>query len=86
MVQRSGSGHTEGPWAYYDRVLRRDQLLTRTDPVALDMWATKNILVPTIQLDSYTIGQYGGWQDPDNPSSKFRKYLDKSMNEMLLAA
>jgi hypothetical protein len=28
---------------------------------------------------------YHDTQDPDNPASRFRTYLDRSMNEMLLA-
>jgi len=74
-----------GPSASYDQVSRRDQLAASTDPVALDSWAVKNILIPQIQANGYTAANYGSTQDPDNPASVFRQYLDRSMNEMLTA-
>lgn len=74
-----------GPSASYTQVSRRDQLVAGTDPVALDVWAVKNILVPQILANGYTVADYAATQDPDNPDSTFRRYLDRSMNEMLAA-
>jgi uncharacterized protein (DUF362 family) len=74
-----------GPWAYYEYASRRDQLVASTDPVALDSWATKHIMIPQITENGYTYDDYHGWQDPDNPGSIFRSYLDASMSEMLAA-
>ena len=76
---------TLGPDAYYANTSRRDQLLAGTDPVALDAWAAKFIMMPQIIENGYTSEDYGDWQDPDNPAGKFRTYLDLSMNEMLIA-
>ncbi len=74
-----------GPPASYANANRRDQLVAGTDPVALDVWATKYIMIPQIIDNGYTYDDYHNTQDPDNPDSVFRRYLDRSMNEMLLA-
>jgi len=81
ILARPGSG----PNASYANATRRDQLLASTDPVALDVWATKHIMMPQIIENGFTVDDYHNTQDPDNPDSTFRKYLDRSMNEMLLA-
>ncbi len=73
-----------GPYAAYADASRRDQLVAGTDPVALDVWAVKNILIPQIIANGYGYSSYAGTQNPDNPTSVFRNYLDKSMNELLL--
>jgi hypothetical protein len=73
-----------GPAASYAQASRRNQLVSSTDPVALDMWAVKNILIPQIEANGYTSTQYAA-QDPDDPQSTFRHYLDLSMSEMLAA-
>jgi uncharacterized protein (DUF362 family) len=74
-----------GPAAYYEHVNRRDQLLASTDPIALDMWAVKNVIIPQIIDNGYDYASYHNTQDPDNLDSTFRLYLDRSMNELLLA-
>ncbi|UCC30094.1 MAG: DUF362 domain-containing protein [Phycisphaerales bacterium] len=74
-----------GPPAGYTQASRRDQLVAGTDPVALDVWATKQIMIPQIIENGYIYDDYHTTQDPDNPESTFREYLDRSMNEMLLA-
>lgn len=74
-----------GPSAPYANASRRDELVASVDPVALDMWAVKHILVPQILANGFTPSQFWATQDPDNADSTFRRYLDKSMNEMLLA-
>jgi hypothetical protein len=76
-------GH--GPGCSYDHASRRDQLVAGVDPLAVDMWATKYIMVPQVIENGYAYGEYTGWVNPDNPGSRFRIYLDLSMNEMLLA-
>ncbi|MGB2985710.1 MAG: DUF362 domain-containing protein [Phycisphaerae bacterium] len=81
ILARPGSG----PSASYDNATRRDQLLASTDPIALDMWATKFIMIPQIIENGYAYDAYHTTQDPDNPDSVFRRYLDRSMNELLLA-
>lgn len=74
-----------GPYAGYTQANRRDQLVASADPVALDVWATKHIMIPQIIENGYIYEYYRNTQDPDNPDSTFRQYLDRSMNEMLLA-
>lgn len=74
-----------GPSASYTNATRCDQLVAGTDPVALDAWATKFIMIPQIIENGYTYDDYHNTQDPDNPDSTFRRYLDSSMNELLLA-
>lgn len=74
-----------GPSASYAQASRRDQLVAGRDPVALDAWAVKDILIPQILANGYTVADYASTQDPDNPNSTFRRYLDRSMNEMLAA-
>lgn len=75
----------QGPSASYASASRRDQLLASVDPLALDVWAVKNILIPQIIENGYSPAEYFATQDPDNPDSKFRKYLDATMNELLAA-
>lgn len=73
-----------GPSASYAAATRRDQLVASRDPVALDMWAATNIMIPAILDNGYTYDSYHAKQDPADPNSTFRYYLDRSMNEMLL--
>jgi uncharacterized protein (DUF362 family) len=73
-----------GPSASYDKASHVNQLVASTDPVALDAWAVKHVLIPQIIANGYSPGQYL-MQDPDDPDSNYRQYLDRSMNELLLA-
>jgi len=74
----------EGPDALYSEATERDQLLAGRDPAALDVWAVRNILVPEILANGFTFADYHGLLDPDDSNSVFRRYLDRSMSEMLL--
>jgi uncharacterized protein (DUF362 family) len=74
-----------GPSAAYTSATRCDKLVASRDPVALDIWAVKNVLSPQVIANGYTAEQYGFRLDPDDPTSIFRAYLDKSMSEMLAA-
>lgn len=84
ILARCGTGEV-GPSAPYEAATRRDQLVAGTDPVALDVWATKYIMLPQIIENGYTDADYHTRQDPDNPTSRFRNYMDRSMNELLAA-
>ncbi|MCP4901900.1 MAG: DUF362 domain-containing protein [bacterium] len=72
---------SSGPSVGYST--RTDQLVASVDPVAADIWAVTNILVPAF-ID---YGFPPPWSSPDatpnDPSSDFRVYLDNSMNEIL---
>jgi hypothetical protein len=74
-----------GPAASYENATRRDQLLASADPIALDLWAVKHVMIPEIVANGYSYDAYHDTQDPDNPESTFRRYLDLSMNELILA-
>jgi len=74
-----------GPATTYGGATRRDELVASTDPVAADLWAATNILIPAF-LDN---GYLPPWPDPDatpdDPNSDFRIYLDRSMSAILAA-
>ncbi|MFQ5410996.1 MAG: DUF362 domain-containing protein [Phycisphaerae bacterium] len=73
----------DGPWTTYSGATRRDRLLASTDPVALDIWAVKNILIPAFEANGYTPPWPYPSADPDIPTSSFRIYLDNSMDQIL---
>jgi len=75
----------QGPSSSYVDATRRDVLLAATDPVALDVWATKHVLIPAILENGYPATSFFTTQDPDNPASRFRSYLDRSLAELLEA-
>jgi hypothetical protein len=71
-----------GPSCTYAQATTMNKLMAGVDPVAIDMWATKNILVPAILANGYTSYPM---QDPDNPGSIFRIYLDAACAQLLAA-
>ncbi len=75
----------DGPWTTYNGATRRDELVASVDPVALDIWAVKNILIPAFIANGYSPPWPYPSADPDNPNSSFRLYLDQSMDEILAA-
>ena len=78
------NGHPfAGPGVSCYLASRLDQLVASTDPVALDIWATKNILVPEFLANGYEPPWPSPSADPDDPNSKFRIYLDNSMDQLL---
>jgi hypothetical protein len=74
-----------GPATTYSGATRRDELVASTDPVALDRWSVKNILVPGFVSNGYSPPWPSPSAAPDDPSSAFRLYLDRSMNNILSA-
>lgn len=75
----------DGPWASYDAATRQDQLVAGVDPVAADIWAVRNILIPGFIENEYSPPWPTPSADPDNPTSEFRTYLDNSMSQILAA-
>ncbi len=74
----------EGPATSYNHATRVDILIAGTDPVALDYWSAKNILLPTSELtghiDTYSL-------NPDSTDSSglteaFGIWLNKSKEEL----
>jgi len=76
-----------GPRVYYDGpVTRADQLVASTDPIAADIWAVRNILVPAFEMDGFPPEPLPRPSaDPDDPRSAFRIYIDNSMEALLEA-
>jgi hypothetical protein len=86
------SSFDRGPWSTYSTARATDIIGASVDPVALDYWSAKHVLVPTAQYLDYT--SYSSL-DPDyEPISEhiyspyveqeesFHNYLERSMNEM----
>jgi uncharacterized protein (DUF362 family) len=87
----SASNH--GPRCYYWDASFTDILGASTDPVAMDYWTSKNILIPTAEYENYT--EFASL-DPDYaplvtphpqawcfPYESFHNYLTRSMNELI---
>lgn len=72
-----------GPGTWYDGATRRDELVASTDPVAADIWAVKNILIPAFVANGYAPPWPAPSADPDDPASAFRNYLDRAMGYLL---
>ncbi|MCP4248713.1 MAG: DUF362 domain-containing protein, partial [bacterium] len=75
----------DGPWTTYGAATRRNELVAGVDPVAVDIWAVKNILIPAFLANGYTPPWPYPSADPDLPGSAFRNYLDNSMSRILAA-
>ncbi len=74
-----------GPGTTYGGATRRDELVASVDPVAADIWATRNILIPAFLTNGYEPPWPVPSADPDDPTSKYRIYLDNSMAYLLAA-
>ncbi|MHA2308734.1 MAG: DUF362 domain-containing protein [Candidatus Heimdallarchaeaceae archaeon] len=81
------SSVSEGPGTSYSMATRVDILIAGVDPVALDYWSAKNILLQTSELighiDLYSL-------DPDSSDSRglteaFGTWLNKSKDELVRA-
>ncbi len=72
-----------GPGAPYESATRTNIIAASTDPVALDYWAAKNILIPTARhLEQSAVSSI----DPDNTAShSFGRWLRLSMEEITRA-
>ena len=78
------NGHPEeGPQTTYELASRRDELVASTDPVAADIWAVTNILIPAFLDNLYVPPWPDPSADPEDPDGDFREYLDNSMSELL---
>ncbi len=74
-----------GPNTTYDEATRKDMLVASQDPVAADIWADKNILIPAFIENGHNPPWPEPSADPDDPTSDFREYLDNSMAQILEA-
>jgi hypothetical protein len=75
----------DGPWTTYEDATRLNRLVASKDPVAGDLWAVKNILIPAFLDNGYAPPWPYPSADPDLPTSSFRNYLDTSMYYLLAA-
>ena len=75
-----------GPMTSYAQATRRDELVASIDPVAADLWAVTNILIPAFLDAGFTPPWPSPDATPDDPDSAFRTYLDRSMSEILGAS
>ena len=86
------SSSETGPWSVYTSASATDIIGASLDPVALDYWSAKHILIPTAEYLEYTA--YTSL-DPDNASihenayhqqieqdESFHNYLERSMHEL----
>jgi hypothetical protein len=76
---------TGGPSTSYTQATRWKQLAAGVDPVALDIWAVKNILIPGFLSRGFTPPWPDPSADPDDSTGAFREYLDNSMYQLLAA-
>ena len=85
------SSSRRGPWGDYDYTTFTDIIGASQDPVALDYWASKNVLMPTAMLNYDTYSsldpdyeplslQYSGY-DPMDES--FHNYLRRSKDVLI---
>ncbi|MCB9853084.1 MAG: DUF362 domain-containing protein [Phycisphaerales bacterium] len=72
-----------GPSTSYADATRVDKIIAGIDPVAIDIWATKNVLVPAFLANGYSLPLPSPSADPDDRLSAFRIYLDNSMSRIL---
>ncbi|UCC29852.1 MAG: DUF362 domain-containing protein [Phycisphaerales bacterium] len=75
----------DGPWCSIDDATRRDMLVAGVDPVAIDMWAVTNILIPAFIEEGHSPPWPDPSADPTDPDGLFRIYLDNSMYQILAA-
>ena len=70
-----------GPVTPYDQATRANVIAASQDPVALDYWAAKHILLQAAQNTGRT---HASWLDPDNMSApgSFGQWLRLSMQEI----
>jgi hypothetical protein len=69
-----------GPGAPYSRAVQKNMIACSTDPVALDYWASKNVLMPAARAQG---NRRASVMDPDGrePGS-FGYWLRLSMEEL----
>ncbi|MFW9806623.1 MAG: DUF362 domain-containing protein [Candidatus Thorarchaeota archaeon] len=87
------SSYTVGPYTSYTVARATDIIGASLDPIAMDYWVAKHVLIPTAEYLEYT--EYTSL-DPDNDTihrnvshvmilqdESFHNYLERSMNELV---
>ncbi|MCL2616045.1 MAG: DUF362 domain-containing protein, partial [Defluviitaleaceae bacterium] len=72
-----------GPAAPFDRAVQVNLIAASTDPVALDVWATTNVLIP--QAERFPGGRAAAMSPQGTEPGTFGHWLGLSLNEMLAA-
>jgi hypothetical protein len=73
----------DGPYTPYSQATEVNMIVAGTDPVAIDYWSSKNIL---LRVTSYKTGDDLNTMDPDYIAhGSFGEWLRLSMNEITLA-
>lgn len=72
-----------GPRAPYSQAVEKRMVAASTDPVALDVWAAKNVLMPAAKEAGKM--DYAVMDPAANEAGTFGQWLRLSMNEMLSA-
>jgi hypothetical protein len=76
---------TAGPSCSYVIATKRKELIACIDPVAADIWAVTNILIPAFIDNGFSPPWPDPSADPADSTSDFRQYLDSSMYQILAA-
>jgi len=71
-----------GPYTPYNYATRVNVLMAGIDPIALDYWAAKHVLIQTANLIGYNDTQIYEI-NPDEPASNFGIRLNRTKNEIL---
>jgi len=73
----------EGPRSSYEDALMTRTILSGVDPVALDYWGAKNILLPSVDPDRVKSGFSPDMMDPDNLQKRraFGYWLELTLSE-----
>ena len=87
------SSSSRGPWGNYDSTTFTDIIGASQDPVALDYWASKHVLIPTAMLNYDTYSSLDPDFEPlsqqyygsDQMDESFHNYLRKSMDVLINA-
>ena len=67
----------QGPSTPYSSAVKTNQIVAGLDPVAIDYWSSKNILLPAAQSLGYGSSSCSSL-DPDSPGQIFHNYLTQS--------
>ena len=77
------SSSMRGPWANYGYTTFTDIIGASQDPVALDYWASKNVLIPTAMLNYETYSSLDPDYEPISPQYVGYDQMDESFHNYL---
>jgi len=77
------SSAKRGPWGYYSVTTFTDIIGASQDPVALDYWASKNVLLPTAMLNYETCSSLDPDYEPISPQYSGSDEMDESFHNYL---